>query len=163
VANAALDQQKLADQMAQIKTETRPIHLQRAPTAAAQPTVRAIGIDAAVAAGFPKLTTFPSVVTGIVKDDRGNLLPGALVTVRDANDTPLRALKTNKLGQFAASTPLPNGTYLVEVEDPQSRYTFDRAQITVNGAMLSALEIIAKSQKKIEREKLEKAIFGNTT
>lgn len=157
--NTAVDQQKLAEHLAQLKHETKPIQT-HGPALNTQPTVRSIGMDAAIAAGLPKLTTFPNIVTGIVKDDRGNLLPGALVTVRDTNDTPLRALKTNKLGQFAASTPLPNGTYVVEVEDPLGRYTFDRAQITVNGTIVSALEIIAKSQKKIEREKLEKAIFG---
>ncbi len=157
----AEDQQKLASQLADMKKEVKPVQF-NAPAVSAQPTIHTIGLDAAVAAGLPKLTTFPNIVTGIVKDDRGGLLSGALVTVRDTNGTPLRALKTNKLGQFAAGTPLPNGTYLVEVEDPQRRYTFDRAQITVNGAILLALEIVAKSQKKIEREKLEKAIFGQT-
>ncbi len=126
-----------------------------------QPTVKIITPDAAVKAGLPRLTTFPNVITGIVKDNANTFLPGVLVTVRDREGVPLRALKTNKLGQFAASTPLPNGTYLVEVEDPRSRFTFDRAQITVNGNIMPALEIIAKSMKELSREKLAKEIFGN--
>ena len=74
---------------------------------------------------------------------------------------PLRALKTNRLGQFAASTPLANGVYFVEIEDPRARYVFDRVQITLNGSVVPALEIIAKNQKQVNREKLVKEIFGN--
>jgi hypothetical protein len=125
------------------------------------PTVRIITPEGAIQAGLPKLTTYPNVVTGIIKDDNANLLPGVLVTVRDREGVPLRALKTNKLGQFAASTPLPNNTYFIEVEDPRGRFTFDRIQITLNGTLVPAVEVVAKSQKQIEREKLEKQIFGN--
>ena len=124
-------------------------------------TVRVIAAEGAVRAGLPRLTTFPNVVTGIVKDYNGNLLPGVLVTVRDKNDIPLRALKTNKLGQFAASTPLPNGTYIVEIEDPKNSYTFDRAQIALAGEIAPAIEVMAKSQKQIERDRLAREIFGN--
>ncbi len=126
-----------------------------------QPTVKIITPEGAVRAGLPKLTTFPNVVTGIVKDSEHNLLPGVLVTVKDREGLPLRALKTNRIGQFAASTPLSNGVYFIEIEDPRSRYSFDRVQITFNGTVVPALEIIAKSQKEISRAKLEKELFGN--
>lgn len=125
-----------------------------------EPTVKVMGMDAALKAGLPKLTTFPNVVTGIIKDYDKNLLPGVLVTVKDKEGVPLRALKTNKLGQFAASTPLPNGTYLVEVEDPREKYLFDRVQITLNGAVMPAILIAAKSKKQLDREQLQKQIFG---
>lgn len=125
------------------------------------PTIQIIAPGRAVKVGLPRLTTFPNVVTGIVKDKDKNLLPGVLVTVKDKDGVPLRALKTNRLGQFAASTPLPNGVYLVEIEDPRLRYTFDRAQITLNGSIVPALEIFAKSEKEITRAKLEKELFGD--
>lgn len=130
-------------------------------TPAPQPTVHIVSPDAAEKAGIPRLTSFPNVITGIVKDSEGNLLPGVLVTVKDKEEIPLRALKTNKLGQFAASTPLTNGTYVVEIEDPRKRFAFDRAQIQLTGAVLPALEIVAISQKQIDRDKLAKEIFGN--
>lgn len=130
------------------------------PVAVSQPTVKIISPEAAVRAGLPRLTTFPNVVTGIIKDPNRELLAGVLVTVRDAEGIPLRALKTNKVGQFAASTPLPNGTYVVEIEDPRARFVFDRAQITVNGGVLPPLEITAKSQKELTRERLTREIFG---
>ncbi|HCM82520.1 TPA: hypothetical protein DIS60_04130 [Patescibacteria group bacterium] len=88
-------------------------------------------------------------------------MPGVLVTVKDKDGVPLRALKTNKLGQFAASTQLSNGTYVVEVEDPRERFVFDRVQITVNGTIMPALQIIAKSKRALDREKLAKEIFGS--
>jgi hypothetical protein len=125
------------------------------------PTIQIIAPGRAVKVGLPRLTTFPNVVTGIVKDKDKNLLPGVLVTVKDKDGVPLRALKTNRLGQFAASTPLPNGIYFVETEDPRLRYTFDRAQITLNGSIVPALEIFAKSEKEITRAKLEKELFGD--
>lgn len=126
------------------------------------PTVKVIPPDVAIRAGLPKLTTFPNVVTGIIKDNQGGLLPGVLVTVRDKEGIPLRALKTNKIGQFAASTQLPNGVFFIEVEDPRGRYVFDRAQITLNGSVMPAIEIVAKSKRDIDRDVLVKQIFGQT-
>lgn len=125
-----------------------------------EPTVKVMGGEAAMRAGLPRLTTFPNVVTGIIKDFDNNLLPGVLVTVKDKEGIPLRALKTNKLGQFAASTQLPNGTYVVEVEDPRQRFTFDRMQITLNGSVLPAVQVVAKSKRQMDREQLQKQIFG---
>lgn len=127
-----------------------------------QPTVKVITPDMAQKAGLPRLTTFPNIVTGILKDTQGNLLPGVLVTVMDNDGTPVRALKTNKLGQFAASTPLPNGVFTVEIEDPQGRFVFDRARITLNGTVVAPIEIVARSQKELSRAKLEKELFGTT-
>jgi hypothetical protein len=131
------------------------------PQKQSEPTVKTMNPDVATRAGLPRLTTFPNVVTGIIKDYDNNLLPGVLVTVKDKDGVPLRALKTNKLGQFAASTQLSNGTYVVEVEDPRERFLFDRVQITVNGAVMPALQIVAKSKRSLDREKLVKEIFGS--
>lgn len=125
-----------------------------------QPRVTFMTQDVAVKAGVPRLSAYPNVVAGILKDSDGNLLPGVLVTVRDEEGMPLRALKTNKLGQFAASTPLPNGTYIVEIEDPRARFTFDRIKIVLVGSVAPTIEIIAKSQKELSRDKIAKELFG---
>ncbi len=164
------ERDQMQKELAALKNKLEKVETAPAPAApmyagtttapAKGPTVKIITADAAVRAGLPRLTTFPNVVTGIIKDNTGNLLPGVLVTVRDKEDIPVRALKTNKLGQFAASTPLPNNTYFVEVEDPRNRYVFDRMQITLNGSVVPAVEVVAKSQKELSREKLEKQIFG---
>lgn len=126
-----------------------------------EPTVKPFNsIDAGVRAGIPRFTNIPNVITGIVQDDTGAFLPAILITVTNADGIPMRALKTNKLGQLAASTPLPNGVYVIEVEDPRERFIFDRIQVTLNGSVVPALEIKAKSQKQVSREKMAQDIFG---
>jgi hypothetical protein len=145
-----------------IPQKSTPIPTITTPKSSPDPTVKIFTPEAATRAGLPRLTTFSNVVTGIVKDNEGALLPGVLVTVKDKEGIPLRALKTNKLGQFAASTQLPNGVFLVEVEDPRGRFIFDRAQITLNGTVMPAIQITAKSKREIDRENLAKQIFGQT-
>lgn len=153
--------QQMERQSKSAPTPTRPAGVTSSVTNAPAASVRVIAPGGATKAGLLRLTTFPNVVTGIVKDNYGNLLAGMLITVRDSDDVPLRALKTNKLGQFAASTPLPNNTYIVEIEDPKGGFTFDKAQISLNGTVAPPIEVTAKSQKQIERDKLAKEIFGN--
>ncbi len=106
---------------------------------------------------------YPNIITGVLKDPQKKILPNVILTIKDKNGSPLRALKTNKLGQFATATPLPNGTYLIEAEDPMKRYNFDIAQIILSGKVYPAIEIIAKGEKEIMREKLSRELFGGAT
>lgn len=102
----------------------------------------------------------PNMIMGSVRDMQGVMLQNILITVKDQNHVPVRALKTNKSGQFASSTPLPSAQYIIEIEDPKNQYLFDSVTVSLEGVVLSPLQIIAKTQKQIEREKLEKALFG---
>lgn len=87
----------------------------------------------------PPTTTVPNVINGVVKDANGLLLPDTIIVVKDKNDEPARALKTNKVGQFAISTALPNGTYIMEVE--KESYEFDYIEIKLAGEILPPIEI----------------------
>lgn len=89
------------------------------------------------------LTTFPNVINGIVKDGRGNYLEGVVAVIFDKEGLPVRALKTNKLGQFSGSTPLPNDTYTLELE--KEGFNFDVLQIELEGAVLPPLMITVKN------------------
>ena len=89
------------------------------------------------------LTTFPNVINGIVKDSLENYLEGVVSVIYDREGLPVRALKTNKLGQFTGSTPLPNGTYTLELE--KDGFTFDVLQIELTGQVLPSLLITAKN------------------
>lgn len=89
------------------------------------------------------LTTFPNVINGIVKDSQENYLEGVISVIYDKEGLPVRALKTNKLGQFTGSTPLPNGTYTLELE--RDGFTFDVLQIELTGQVLPSLLITAKN------------------
>ena len=88
------------------------------------------------------LTTFPNIINGIIKDSQGNSLEGVVVVIYDKEGLPVRALKTNKLGQFTGSTPLPNGTYTIELE--KDSFNFDVLQIELTGPVLPPLQIVAK-------------------
>lgn len=88
------------------------------------------------------LTTFPNVINGIIKDAGGNYMEGVVVVIYDKEGLPVRALKTNKLGQFTGSTPLPNGLYTVELE--KDGFVFDVLQVELTGILLPPLSIAAK-------------------
>ncbi len=88
------------------------------------------------------LTTFPNVINGIVVDSQGNYLDGVVVVIHDKDGLPVRALKSNKLGQFTGATPLPNGTYNIELE--KDNLIFDILQIQLEGKVLPPIKIAAK-------------------
>lgn len=88
------------------------------------------------------LTTFPNVINGVIKDNINNYLEAVVAVIYDKEGLPVRALKTNKLGQFTSSTPLPNGVYTLELE--KEGLTFDVLQIELTGQIMSPLLITAK-------------------
>jgi hypothetical protein len=129
-----------------------------------EPTIKYVTPKAAVdEVGLLNITKAPNIVIGVVKDPQRKILPNIIITIKDKNGMPLRALKTNKLGQFASATPLPNGVYHLEVEDPLKRYFFDIAEINLEGKLFPPIEIVTKGEKEIIREKLSKELFGNST
>lgn len=128
-----------------------------------EPTITTIAAKAAMnEVGLPRLPQTPNIVIGVIKDMQKRLLPNIIITIKDMKGVPLRALKTNKIGQFTVATPLPNGTFLLETEDPMKRYVFDIAQITLDGSIFLPIEITAKGEKELMREKLSKELFGNS-
>jgi hypothetical protein len=89
-----------------------------------------------------KLTSFPNIINGIVTDSQGNYIEGAIVVAHDRQGLPVRALKSNKLGQFVAATPLPNGEYSIVVE--KESLSFDRVGIELNNEILPPILVAAK-------------------
>lgn len=106
--------------------------------------------------GLPSAPLDPNLITGIVKDPRGNPLPNILVEVKDTDDSPVRAFKTNGLGQFAAATSLTNGKYIVSSEDPGGAHKFDAVEIEATGAPIMPLEITSVDP----REELRRELFN---
>lgn len=107
-------------------------------------------------AGFSHVSDTPNVIIGIVKDSRGNVLPSILVEIKDKDGNPVRAFKTNPLGQFISATPLANGSYTIELEDPKNQHAFDTIQINAVGQIMLPIEIISHDA----REELRKALFN---
>jgi len=106
-------------------------------------TARIIKPQAAIGRMAPSLTSAPNVINGIIKDAAGMLLSNVIIVVQDEKGEPVRALKTNKIGQFAISTPLPNGTYTMELET--AGHSFDIIQVEVKGKVLPPIEIRANN------------------
>lgn len=84
----------------------------------------------------------PNVINGVVKNHWGELLEGAVVIVRDEMGGPVRALKTNRVGQFVVSTPVPNGRYSVFVTFAGE--VFAIMAVNVLGEVLEPLEFIGR-------------------
>ena len=162
------EKDRLSQELAQVKKQLseRNASITEKPTQYAtyqdqsQTTVKIVSPQVAVRAGIPTLTQTPNVITGIIKDSSGTLLPNLIITVKDKDGIPVRALKTNRLGQFAASTPLTSGVYVIEVEDPKKTLQFHRIEVTLTGLVLPPLEISAVSPKDLMRQKLAQEIFG---
>lgn len=91
---------------------------------------------------FPNPPKQPNVLAGMVLDSSGKLLENAIIEIRTEQGVPVRAIKSNKLGQFFTSSPLPSGTYQVIVE--KTGYLFDPNRLTVENKVIAPLEIWAK-------------------
>lgn len=110
-------------------------------------TVKSTVKVSAVAPVKPKptqivLTTTPNVISGFIKDAVGNYLDSVVVVIYDKQGLPVRALKTNKLGQFSGATPLPNGVYTLQLE--KDNLSFDVLEIELTGDVLPAIDVAAK-------------------
>ncbi|RJQ38431.1 hypothetical protein C4559_01430 [Candidatus Microgenomates bacterium] len=106
--------------------------------------------------GLPIAPDTPNLIIGIVKDPRGNVLPNILVEIKDKEQNPVRAFKTNGLGQFASATPLLNGVYTVWFEDQNGKNRFDPIEITIAGEIVPVIEVFSID----DREELRKSLFG---
>ncbi len=107
------------------------------------------------AVGLP-IPESPNLIIGIVNDPRGNPLQNILVEVKDQEENPVRAFKTNGLGQFAAATSLANGKYLLVFEDPKGVNKFDSVQIEAIGNPIPPIQITSVDP----REELRRQLFN---
>ncbi|PIS14192.1 hypothetical protein COT65_00125 [Candidatus Shapirobacteria bacterium CG09_land_8_20_14_0_10_47_13] len=94
----------------------------------------------------------PNILVGMVLDATNQMIEGAILEIRRSDDMPVRALKTNKLGQFQIVTPLANDTYEIEIE--KEGYQFDIIKIEVKGEIISPLEIHARARAQMENVEL---------
>jgi len=157
--------QKLEQELTHLKTQLATQKAVPAPTVNTPPQqplqdplhVRSVPQNVTKKVGLPHVSDSPNVVVGIVKDPRGNVLPNILVEVKDKDGNPVRAFKTNQLGQFASATPLSPGTYTIELDDPKKQHRFDLIQIVANNQVLLPIEVISHDA----REELRKQLFAN--
>ena len=118
-------------------------------------TVRRVPKELVKSLGLPLIADVPNLIAGIIKDPRGNPLPNILVEVKDDAGNPVRAFKTNVLGQFISATPLANGVYTISFEDPKAENKFDTIELRVIDEILMPIEIISLDT----REELRRSLF----
>lgn len=157
--------QSLEQELHSLKTQaSKPEATQSfAPTQAKQEEpkqatklVQQVPQDQAVKKGLPPTPDVPNILLGVVKDSSGNILPNVLIEVKDSDSNPVRAFKTNQLGQFASATPLMKGTYTIEFEDTSGKNKFDAIEITANDEILLPIEVLSHDL----REELRKELFN---
>jgi hypothetical protein len=142
---AQIDKEIASQELSRLRQEQHKIKIAPIkPTPVEHQTerVRFASPQKAKEAGIPIITSIPNAVNGIVTDEKGALLQGAIIIIKDHEGNPVRALKTSRLGQFLAATPLPNGPYTIEIE--KENLEFDIIEINLNGSPISPIEIRAK-------------------
>jgi hypothetical protein len=130
----------------------KPTPAPQEPTKTIRPLIKGFGR----VPNAPSVPDSPSLITGITKDARGNALSNILVEVKDKDNNPVRAFKTNEFGRFASATPLANGTYTVEFEDPKAQNRFEKITINVAGQIIMPIEASSIDA----REELRKSLFS---
>lgn len=88
---------------------------------------------------FPQKPTTPNQLVGMILTPNNELIPEAIVEIRDEHDRVVRAVKSNALGQFYVTTPLENGAYTVMVE--RDTFQFLPQQLTLGGEVVDPIEI----------------------
>jgi len=58
---------------------------------------------------MPQLPEKPNLLSGITLEKQGKIIPNVILEIRDSKNNPVRAFKSNRLGQFFISTPLIDG------------------------------------------------------
>lgn len=155
------DKNRLEQELMALKqTLAKPQPIQTTPEnqQTSQPVVKKVTITPGQKPTGLAIPDAPNILTGIVKDPRGNVLANILVEVKDKDGSPVRAFKTNALGQFASATSLLNGVYTLEFEDPQEKHTFGALELTMAGEIIGPIDVVSIDQ----REELRKSLFPNT-
>ncbi|KKS87749.1 MAG: hypothetical protein UV62_C0028G0009 [Parcubacteria group bacterium GW2011_GWC1_43_11] len=83
----------------------------------------------------------PNLLAGQVLDPAGLYLEGVILELSDATGLPVRALRTNKLGQFMTATPLASGSYTLSAE--KEGFTFPPLSLQVENRIISPITITA--------------------
>jgi len=93
--------------------------------------------------GGPLPPEQPNILAGMVHDDRQIATEGVILEIAEkATGLPVRALRSNKLGQFQIATPLPNGEYIITAE--KEGLVFDPLLIVTTGQLIPPILVAAR-------------------
>lgn len=92
---------------------------------------------------IPPMTDKPNMVSGVLKGKTGERLENVILLIKNDRGETVKALKTNKLGNFMTSSPIPNGSYQLEIDKTSSpSLSFDIIHFSTNGGLLPSFEIL---------------------
>lgn len=109
-----------------------------------KPQKRVVEAEVAPSLPMPSTPTQPNILVGMTLTPEEEILPEVILEIQDKNGFPVRALRSNKLGQFFIATPLPVGEYQIEVE--HSDYKFDIIKIKLINKVVPPIKIKAKEK-----------------
>ena len=128
-------------------SQTQDVVLQKvSQTFQEKPTTATIGAKFSLEAAPPSPPTIPNTVVGQVIGEKGKIIEGAILEVKDAAGRPVRALKSNKLGHFIIITPLQNGRY--EVFTEKDGFVFKPVYFETQGKIVPPIAIQGKTEIK---------------
>ncbi len=92
-----------------------------------------------------KTPEVPNVVAGAVMSSQKKGIPNVLLIIKNMSNDPIRAVKTNALGHFIISNPLPNGIYKITADvNKESGFSFDIIEVEAKGQIISPISFEAK-------------------
>ncbi len=92
---------------------------------------------------LPQPPDKPNLIAGITLDEKGKILPNVILEIKDSKGLPVRALKSNKLGQFFIATPLNEGIYQIAAEIAGKRFAI--IKLEAKGEIIPPLKIQAQA------------------
>lgn len=91
---------------------------------------------------LPQITNTPNAVSGYVFDEAAKPIMDVIVVVRKEHGPTVRALKTNRVGQFSIVSPLLDGKYELSFE--KDGYAFTELKLEANGQVIPPLRVLGK-------------------
>ena len=89
--------------------------------------------------------TTANTLAGVVRNFQGTDLSNVLLVIKGSHGDPVRAMKTNDLGEFSVTNPLVNGKYQIETDvNGSTSFHFDIIDFEAKGEIIPPVEIVGK-------------------
>ncbi len=88
---------------------------------------------------FPSKPTTPNKLVGMILTANNELIPEAIIEIKDDQNRVVRAVKSNALGQFFISTPLKRGNYNIIIT--HAKYQFNSQEIILKNELVEPIEV----------------------
>ncbi|MFC1627188.1 hypothetical protein ACFL18_01365 [Patescibacteria group bacterium] len=122
------------------KTATAPTKPFPKPQASKKPVVNASFAKDLI---LPQIPDKPNLIAGITLNHQNKIIPNVILEIKNSQNQSVRALKSNKLGQFFIATPLDDGVYQIMAE--QQDHQFDIIKLEAKGEVIPPIKIQAKN------------------